>query len=329
MPKCFDNTRREARVLLDANVWRYIADSKSWPDLLRIARTKRVKILIAPSVVYEALRTRDVVVRQRLIQVMTLNRWQRLMPEAFSESQELLSEIRRLRPGWLKLIPDTSAFTRHRYDWRRSRGGFWDRVRHDPSAVAEQIARMDNGTLDRARVQAQERRQTFLTASWSDVVPLDTVRSRLLSPTSGWKGDDVEAWRLDGWSSVTSALQVAEHPYSDWLSTEVDLTYAVVDQSSWLQFWFYDIESKSMPRFWLRWAFEFIQGFRRVTDGTPCDSQLATYLPETDVVISADKAFIQIVDKCRLFAPCPLPAPVLIPGGPNGVVALMEELSTY
>jgi len=107
------------------------------------------------------------------------------------------------------------------------------------------------------------------------------------------------------------------------------MNWLILENASWLQFWFYEVELKTMPRFWLRWAIQFLQRFRRVTDGTPCDAQLATYLPEADVVVSADKTFIQIVDKCRPFFPCELPEAVSIPAGPEGVKVLLDQLSSY
>lgn len=57
-----------------------------------------------------------------------------------------------------------------------------------------------------------------------------------------------------------------------------------------------------MPRFWLRWAFEHLRLFHKVTDGTPGDAQLATYLLEADVVVSADKNFLRITDAVRPYA---------------------------
>jgi hypothetical protein len=78
----------------------------------------------------------------------------------------------------------------------------------------------------------------------------------------------------------------------------------MADPASWLQFWFYEVDAKAMPRFWLRSAFEYLQGFRKITDGTPCDTQLATYLPEAALAVSADKTFIYIASACRPFAPC-------------------------
>jgi len=46
---------------------------------------------------------------------------------------------------------------------------------------------------------------------------------------------------------------------------------------------------------------------RKVTDGTPCDTQLATYLLEADIVLSSDGGFIDRIEECRKYAPCLLP----------------------
>jgi hypothetical protein len=43
----------------------------------------------------------------------------------------------------------------------------------------------------------------------------------------------------------------------------------------------------------------FAQRFRKVTGGPDADNQLFTYVLDTDVVISADKAFLAILDECR------------------------------
>jgi hypothetical protein len=73
-------------VLLDSNVWRYVADDDAGRELQRVAHAANVTIQIVPSVVYEALRTEDSVLRQKLIALMTDSHWLRLMPEAYHES---------------------------------------------------------------------------------------------------------------------------------------------------------------------------------------------------------------------------------------------------
>jgi len=319
--------KQRVRVLLDTNVWRYLVDQGANKDLLRSVRGGRVQIQIAPSVLYEALRTRDVDLRRRLASLMTLPTWKRLMPEAYSESQEILSEVRRLRPKWLRPTPDLNALRRFRFDWVRSRGGFWERVRLTPDKEAGYVAQLGDDDIARARRQADDRRKEFRDISCFETVALDSVYCDQLGSIPGWNGDRIEAWRGDAWYSTTRALQTPGHPYIDWLSPEIDISQLTQPGQSWVRFWFYEVSTKAMPRFWLRWAFEFLQRFRRVTEGTPCDAQLATYLPEADLVVSADKAFIQIANRCRVFAPCCFAETVLIPSGRQGVDALLSRLT--
>jgi hypothetical protein len=95
---------------------------------------------------------------------------------------------------------------------------------------------------------------------------------------------------------------------------------------SWVEFWLHLADKSALPRQWLRWAFNFAQRFRRVTPGTPCDTQLSTYFLETDVVVTADRAVVDILEECRPYAPCQLPAGKLISAGARGVEDLLGVL---
>jgi hypothetical protein len=78
----------------------------------------------------------------------------------------------------------------------------------------------------------------------------------------------------------------------------------------------------------MRWAHSFAQRFRKVTPGSPGDSQLSTYFLETDVVITADKALLEILDEFRPYAPCQLPEGKLVPAGASGVANLFRMLES-
>jgi hypothetical protein len=86
------------------------------------------------------------------------------------------------------------------------------------------------------------------------------------------------------------------------------------------------VDKTALPRQWLRWAHSFAQRFHKVTPGSPGDTQLFTYFVETDVVITADKALIEILNDCRPYAPCTLPEGTLVPGGAPGVAKLFRLL---
>jgi hypothetical protein len=96
-------------VLLDSNVWRYVVYNRSQGALLQAARHGAYDVQIAPVVLYEALRLKDASLRAALVRLMTNPRFHRLMPEAYSESVEILHQIKRVRPEWLRDEPDPST----------------------------------------------------------------------------------------------------------------------------------------------------------------------------------------------------------------------------
>jgi hypothetical protein len=191
------------RILFDTNVWNYLADCVSVSDLKRAAKVGATRILVAPSTLYEALRVRNVETRFRRAALITNRAWTRLMPEAYSESQELLGEIKRLRPQWLKSGGNRQAVQRLRHDWGRTNAGFWARVRSNPDQEAKYIAQLANHDLGVARTHAYAQRQLFMKSDWDSTIPLGDVAAVLLDRPEGYDGSKIQAWRVNGWSSTT------------------------------------------------------------------------------------------------------------------------------
>ena len=299
--------------LIDTNLWSSVADASLGSDLIKAARRKHIEILAAPSVLYELLRTPNESVRKRFVDVITLPHWKRLMPETFSETKEILAEVRRLRPDWLRTTPNRGEYMRIFHDWRSRKGGMWLRARETPSREAGFIDQLGGADLQTARGEAQRIRKEVNEMSIKKPPPLDKVYSTPPVPFLGWKGDNIAAWRYAAFLSVTPCLNDPEHPYTTWLDADVDVSAMLSDSAGWVSFWFYDVDLHAVPRCWLRWAFGYLQAFRKVTDGTPCDTQLATYLPDADIVLSSDGGFIDRIEECRKYAPCVLPIAERLP----------------
>src|SRR4051794_3192480 len=88
----------EKRLLLDTNLWRYVVERRQLQVLRAAAKEHRARVLVAPAVVYEMLRTTDPALRKELVRAATLLGWTRLMPEAYSESMDVLAVLRKRRP---------------------------------------------------------------------------------------------------------------------------------------------------------------------------------------------------------------------------------------
>lgn len=315
------------RVLLDRNAWSYVADSGAGPDLLRAALRSHAEILVAPTVVFETLAIGDEQMRKRHMLLLTLPHWHRLMPDAYSKCMELLGEIKRLHPEWLRPQPDRERFRFQRHDWTRKKGGFWQIARENPAQLAEQLGIKEGwqkNLTDLARLEAQQWRDQFREDPSAENWRLHAVTGAPNFSVPGWNGDPVHLWRLAGWSTMMVALNIPGHPYSDWLLPEIDPQRLDPHAPSWGRFWFHEVDPHAMPRFWLQWAFRWLQGFQKYTPGTPADASLATYLPECDLFISADRNIIRNVIACKLDAPCPITDAQKIPGGTEGVDTVLK-----
>jgi hypothetical protein len=282
------------RLLLDTNVWRYIVDADQVRSLRAVVKEGRARLIVAPAVVYEMLRTRDPALRRKLVRAATLGTWDRLMTEAFEESQAILAVVRRHRPEWLNSDPDLASFFRLRADWTGN-FGFWRRARKDPASEARMIAMLEGDVFDRASVEARQNRSDFKALQFHDM-KLTGWTARLPHPVPGWDGSDIDSWRIQArdvwWHGLVGQRQRA---YVEWTEPFLDLAAIRRSAASWTHLWFHEVETTEVPREWLRWAVRLLQSTRTVTAGTPGDNQISSYLLDADGFLTADRAFADIV----------------------------------
>jgi hypothetical protein len=314
------------RALLDTNIWRYVVDARLQGALLSVARSGSYDLQIAPGVVYETLRLKDVALRARLIHLMVNSRFQRLMPEAYSESMEILREIERVRPDWLRDESDLQFFNRLKNDWKRKRGGFWVRCMRTPDKEAQFLSQVEGEMIEGAKAQSHGARKEMIASGWKANPPMDKTLAGFPRPVPGWNGEMVEAWRMDSLIGLTYGLARPGNAYRDWIAPFVELDRGLLESAGWVEFWLHLADTGALPRQWMRWAHSFAQRFRKVTPGSPGDTQLFTYFLETNLIVTADKALVEILEECRPYAPCRLPEAAVVPAGAAGVVKLLALL---
>jgi hypothetical protein len=306
------------RVLLDSNIWRYFVDAGAVGRLVSAVQRSGRKLCVAPACLYEATDCGTPDLRKAILSAMTLPSWHRLMPEAFCEAEEIKSEIERCRPEWLRAKPNLKEWQALRHDWMRRYGGAWDRATNDPQLIQS----VQGPTLELARAEARDLKEE--TSAWSSKWRTLPLMSFLA--TDAPSEEPVEAWRHQGFRVFTKALSRAGHPYVEWLEGEVDLKLMLLDQASLRRFWLKDCQVENMPRQWLRWAFAFLQRMHKISDGTPVDSQLGTYLLDVDLFITADRILVGIAERCRAEAPFRIASARKTPGGDPGVEAALQEI---
>ncbi|MFT3804171.1 MAG: hypothetical protein QM766_23535 [Burkholderiaceae bacterium] len=244
------------------------------------------------------------------------------MPEAYLESQDIVAAVKRLRPEWLRLEPQTDVFRRFEFDWSRSRGGFWDRAQRSPAKEAATLAEVEGGMMNCAREEASEYRQQLKRDGWEyHKIELGKTWATFIDdPTRPF-----EAWRVASMSDLP-ALFGEKGAYYDWLQPLLNLDLIHRLNPSWCRFWLEDVVVQEVRREWIRWAASLRQAMRKVTEGTPGDAQLATYMIDVDYLVTADKVLFEITSRIRQEAPFSTAQPILVKGGNLGVTKLLEHL---
>ena len=247
------------------------------------------------------------------------------MPEAFSECNEILTEVRRLHPNWLASNTDLSEYQQNVRDWTRVvasgnslRGlGFWSRVRERPDWMAKAVR---GDRLEAARTGSKSA-QVLGKPRSSGPMRLEGLLARLPEQPPG---TEVEAWRWPALVSFASHVQEDGNPYRDWLIPWFKIDPREMGSDPWTLFWIYQCDVLGVPRQWLRWAFAYCQTYVKWTPVTPGDEQLASYLLDCRHVVSADKAFVRLVGEIGGQSPFSMPTAHLIRGGVHGAADLID-----
>lgn len=313
-------------VVPDTNVWRYIVDADAVETVRKAASANSVAIVACPAVVYECLRVSDRELRRRLAKALSRTSWLRLMPEAYLEAEALRDEIVRLRPEWILKRPDLREWSRNKSDWQ---AGFWRRVREQPDSMAEIISSLGGKRLSLAREEAKAARQNARNLGYTRAsLRLDTARAWYRMDVPGWDGEPFEAWRANGEQRWWSELVLRQSETSlDWLEPWLDLERMRKERESWISFWTREVSTEHMVREWIRWAMAEVQALHKVTNGTPVDNQITTYLVDCDIFVTSDRGFAQCIDLIRPHSPASLAQVSVSPAGSGAVDHLLEMFS--
>lgn len=312
------------RLLIDTNVWMYLAESVRPSALRDEARRHKVTIVAAPAVLYEVLRMPETqrVVRDQALAMIAADWWSRPMPEAYDESMELLGEVRRLRPMWLSQNPVLEQFNQLRADWSTSSRGTWWRARYQADKMAVWIGGVDDPLLKRGEQDYKIARSLFREQKVQQLPP-DAGSMTNLAPGTPRHG--IETWRTHS-EFVARGAFARRSTYLDWLSPWLDVSAVGSSLHSWERFWYHDVQAANMPRWWLRETMRLHQSTRKVNAGSPVDNQIASYVFGSDGLLTADKTFAQLVNVVGQVAPRPAARAYVVPAGPSCFPAVVELL---
>src|SRR5262249_25523007 len=148
----------------------------------------------------------------------------------------------RLHPEWFVRTPDVRFLQRLESDWRKKSGGFWVRLQRWPEKEARYIASIEGEMMEKGLAQARHARKEIMESEWKKNPPMDKTMASFKHPVPGWRGDSIEAWRIDAFTVLTFALGQSGNPYRDWMAPLIDFDRGLLQSSGWAQFWLYEVD---------------------------------------------------------------------------------------
>ncbi|TDD58014.1 hypothetical protein E1263_20880 [Kribbella antibiotica] len=311
------------RLILDTNLWSDIGDEAVAPEFDDLVRQRGLEILVPPSILVEVCRLSVPELRDPIIRALAIGPRRRLATEAESESAELVAEVRRLRPAWMRKTPDTAKV--------HSLNAFWTKkVWRTALADSQRIYNYEVGSRrlheDLMKDQKDQRKQLLETNFAMRPLTALEVREGTAGfgrEAEGWPSEPVEAWRMSCyelfWHQLVtiagrSVLTKEDATFADWVGAYVDLRALRHARSDFLRFWAYEVDLASMPRNWIRWAVNLLQATEKVTGGNPSDEQHSSYLVDADYFLTADRRYAAILEAVREDAPFEMAKTIVVAG---------------
>lgn len=318
---------RPMRVMLDTNLWSSIGDEQTVDKFNTAMASRNIEIVTPPSVLVEVARLPVAEARQRIVHALTTGRRYRLRTEAALESAELIREAKRVRPQWLRQMPDTGRTNSLDTFWTKR---VWREAADNSTRIHEyQVAEHEVASDYLVSHQKEQRREILRTNF--EVRPLTAIKAERGPDTPepylcGWSGEPVEAWRIICrdiyWYNLLivggrAVFTREDSTFADWVGAYLNLSVPRSDLADFTRFWTHDVELLNMPRNWLRWAVHLVQTTQRIGPGNPADEQHSTYLLDSDIFISADARYITALQAVHADAPFDFASPILASGDRN------------
>jgi hypothetical protein len=316
------------RVALDTNIWSYLADSGEVAKFDARAAAAGLRIVTPPSILLEVLYTRDPGRRMAIVDALCSGRRLRPPTEAQAMCEEVIAEIRRLHPEWLRRMPDTAEVASLNSFWTKR---IWREARHRASATRVDGAERSHQDLitrnqrtNASNAEAEAFDILDLNALVASPQPGDALKGR------GWRDErPVALWRAENavlyWYQVIvvgsrAIVTKEDSTFTDWVGAYVDLRELRRHEDEFFAMWLYDVNAKAVLRNWVAWAIVWAQMQRKVEQSGAIDAQHSAYLCDCDVFLTADKRFAHALNIVADQAPAPVATTRLVSAGSPEIV---------
>jgi hypothetical protein len=283
------------KIYLDTNVYDYIAKNGISDKFKCFCQKNICDIVVSLGVIYEIARIPDEKLRNECFQVVwELGTIYPKFPESYLETQEIINELKRCRPNWVHPVPhEKKDILAYLENYRLKMKFFRHNHFFETNESFEEYVSLAERAIDIGNPNDKKIRQSYLKYESLEIRANDPEIQMLLTSLPDcerfWRGKSSLIWRqaLKGDPSMRD--------YKDWLLPYLRLT--TVDKMDWESFWLKDVNSRNVPRTYIRGLTEYFQLRFRITHGNMEDSNHSLYLVGNQLFLTSDKNYFDVLQK--------------------------------
>ncbi len=311
--------RQAISVYFDTNVYRFAREKDEVEAIRLILKNFDAQLVVSSGNIFETLAISQSKSRREEAQaIVSLEPRYEDKPESWRHAQELLFEIRRRRPNWVRSV----SFRRSIKSFLQGHLQLWEMFKRGdfPSAEAYAQYRRDfeqgverSSELDkflRIRMRAGD---TFSFGKSSS----DATVIELHDPEVFWRFESLMAWH-----SAVVLRSAASRDYADWIDPY--LKNGAFEDASYESFWLHDASGANLPLNRLTSLITFHQLKRKITHGNAVDQIHGSNWLLQDVFFTADRAFYDVLMDVRAHAFGNVLEPILLHRGSSSCAAQID-----
>jgi len=283
------------KIFLDTNVYDYIAKNGFYKKLKDFFQENLCDIIVSLGIVFEIARISDEELRNKCFQVVwKLGTIYPKFPESYLETQEVINEFKRCRPDWIYSMPhNEKEIWGYVHNYRSiinffKRNGFLE-----TNESFDEYISLTERAISKGNPMDKSVRQALLKYENLEVGSEDPEIQNLFTPLPDserfWRSKSSTIWRL--------ALKgdPSMRDYKDWLLPHLRKTS--VGKMEWESFWLRDLNSRNVPRTYVRGLTEYFQLKFRITHGNMIDSNHSLNLVGNHLFLTGDKNYFEVLQK--------------------------------
>lgn len=318
-------------IYFDTNIYDYIAETAEEHALRSFLTGCGITVLVSSTNVLEIQATSDPTYRAKQFAALAIVGDEfEPEPQSFLHAKELLDEVARCRPQWLRTRPDRTLY-KQALDFLRHHADTWQTVRAfrsiSDASFSMYIADAEPGIQRNISYQTELGKVVKNNAASKVQIgvslPLDRQdlphKLAPLAPETYWRLNCMTVWR----NAVVDRIR-ASRDYADWVLPFLRPD-AFLDES-YRKFWMEDVKAGNLPRNKIMSLVSYYQLSYKVTRGNSMDELHASVLPDVDIFVTADRRFKLALD--HVAAGSPRKVVLVERKGPSCLAALRRALAT-